>query len=320
MQSTGDIILAFISGALLVFGVLWNLFNLAITIHLQRKSRSYQTLEFIISCTTLSNLLLDLSTICTVYFYEFKIFCTTEMGRVIPVVFFILFSASASSFWSIAWLCVFYCVKIISLPTALFIKLKRNIALVVNWALILTVFFCFVLFCPFLSLIPIMPANATANNTYNINNTLGMPCTSPRFDFPETFASELYFVIFVLFLCPIPLIIMVTTSSQLVVHLCKHTQQMKRNQNEFQSRNSYLLICKMIISLVVVYLFTIMLAFIYLLTQAKDEKMSNDFLVLDMAFYCAATGVLLTATNKNLKKKLASLFCCGKIQRQSEPK
>ncbi|KAK1160201.1 taste receptor type 2 member 40-like [Acipenser oxyrinchus oxyrinchus] len=240
------------------------------------------------------------------------------MGRVMPVVSFILFSASASSFWSIAWLCVFYCVKIISLPAALFIKLKRNISLVVNGALTLSVFFCFVLFCPFLYLIPIMPANATANNTYNINNTLGMPCTKPFFDFPEKFARDLYFFIFVLFLCPIPLIIMVTTSSQLVVHIYKHTQQMKRNQNEFQSRNSYLLICKMIISLVVVYLFTITLAFVYLMTQAKDEKMSTEFLFLDMAFYCAATGVLLTATNKNLKEKVMSVSCCGKIQQQSE--
>ncbi|MGH0151450.1 UNVERIFIED_CONTAM: hypothetical protein FKN15_024100 [Acipenser sinensis] len=320
MQSTGDIILTFISGVLLVFGVLWNLFNLVMTVHLQRKSKSYQTLEFIISCISLSNMILDLSMICFLYLYEFKIYCTTDMGRVMPVVFFILYSTSASSFWSIAWLCIFYCVKIISLPAALFIKLKRNISLVVNGAIILSVFFCFFLFCPFLYLIPIMPANATANDTYNINNTLGTPCTKPAFDFPETFARDLYFFIFVLFLCPIPLIIMVTTSSQLVVHLYKHTQQMKRNQNEFQSRSSYLLICKMIISLLVVYLFTITLAFVYLLTHGKKEQMSTEFLVLDMAFYCAATGVLLTATNKNLKEKLMSVSCCGKIQQQSEPK
>ncbi|MBN3296101.1 taste receptor type 2 member 40-like [Amia ocellicauda] len=292
-------------GALVLFGMLWNVCNIVMIVPQLCQSKDRQCVDFIILCISVSNVLLDISAFGYLFINQFELHCHTELHTIIRIVFYVFFSATCLSFWSITWLCVFYCVKIVSFPMAFFVKLKRNIPSVINVALILTVVSCLILYIPFFFF---------SLPTHEENDTLNIKCPELSVHFSKPINRNLYLYTFLCFLCPIPLSFMLTTSISLVSHLCKHTRSMKKNETSFQSRNAYMLIVKMIISLVVVYLVTIIMAFICFIIQEKSTDLANHIIIPNMAFFCLATGVLLTITNKNLKEKFMAACCCKKTQ------
>ncbi|MBN3322498.1 TR129 protein, partial [Atractosteus spatula] len=299
-------------GLLVLLGIAWNIWNLGVVSHQLCKSKTYQTVDLIILCISSSNILLDISAFGYLFTIEFDLHCMKELHTVVRTILYVFFSTTCLSFWSITWLCVFYCVKIVNIPMAFFIIVKRNISSVINAALILSVLGCLIMYAPFFFFeLPSHAENTTANGTLNID------CPDLKVNFSSPIDTDAYLYIFLCFLCPIPLAIMLTTSIQLVSHLWKHTRSMKKNENKFQSRDSYLLIVRMILSLVFVYLLTICIAFICFLIQKQSSQLANQILIPNMSFFCMATGILLTTTNKNLKEKFTTVCCCKKPQNET---
>lgn len=205
------------------------------------------------------------------------------------------------SFWSIAWLSTFYCVKIVSTSSALLCKLKKKISFFITTALLLTVLCSFVACLPFLFL-QLPPSNTTiANETGNATNL--------KVIFPGWIEANLYIYVLFGFLCPVPVLVMLPTSLSLVAHLCHHTLAMKKNVNQFQGTDSYLMVCRMTVSMVGVYLTVVTILFLFL-ARWSPGRFPLEIFTWDFSFFCLAMGILLTLLSKQTKEKLVSLCCC----------
>ncbi|KAJ8388731.1 hypothetical protein AAFF_G00129640 [Aldrovandia affinis] len=229
---------------LAVIAILWNVFNLAVTILHQWKTGGYQPIGLIISCISVGNVLLQLSMFTVLLFVWADMLFSAKCLPVLRVIIFIWIQSNCVSFWSIAWLSVYYCVKIIRASNTLLCKLKRNISSFINMALLLTVLCSFIACLPLLSL-QLSPVNGTAPN--ETQNTTG---TSLKIVLLPWIDETLYIQVLMGFLCPVPVLIMLPTSLRLVAHLCHHTLVMKKNNNQFQGTDSYLLVCKLTVSMV----------------------------------------------------------------------
>lgn len=176
--------------------------------------------------------------------------CWTELQLFFCVILFECLSNSSVSLWSIAWLSVFYCVKVLSFSSALWRAIKENVSTNLNVILVATWLISCVMFTPFFYLQP-----------HDINRTEKDGCIIRKPLFPAWVNVNAYLIIFIRYLTLLPLLIMLPTSIRLVVYLCKHTLSMQRNQSSSHTVDSYLLICKLTVALMGVYLITLLTIF-----------------------------------------------------------
>ncbi|XP_018587155.1 taste receptor type 2 member 40-like [Scleropages formosus] len=297
--------------AAVCIGFLWNGVNLVATVLHQLRTGGRHTAGLIISCISVSNMLLELSTAGIVAAVWAGMFCLQEVHLLLKAMLFFWFISSYMSFWSIAWLSVFYCVKVVSASSPLIKMLKKNISSIIDLALVLTVGISALILTPFFFLTRENPTNVTMGT----NKTENATCVILTPSLPAWINSQIYTSVVIGFLCPIPLAIMLTTSLRLVMYLCKHTMSMRKNKTEIQSTDSYLLVCKLTISLVAVYLTTLATIGIFLVARMAKVDMGNSTLELSFSIYCIATAVLLTASNKYLKEKIWALLCSRRAAR-----
>ncbi|XP_036382034.1 taste receptor type 2 member 40-like [Megalops cyprinoides] len=291
------------TGIVVAAGIACNVFNLAVTVAHQLKVGIFQTVGLIIFCISLSNVLLEISMFGMVVMLWLTTPCWTGELLLLKVAIATWIQSSSMSFWSIAWLSVFYCVKVVRVSGTLLVKLKRNISSLINAALMLTPLCSFLMSAPLL-LLQAPPFNGTAAQE-NKNST----CLIRRPVFPSWVEEDVYVLCLLCFLCPVPLMVMLPTSLRLVVHLCQHTQAMRRNETGFQSADSYLLVCKLTVSLVAVYKTTLAIFSFFFIDQMFTRYLQYNFISLSCSFYCIVTGILLTVSNRYLKEKLQVLFC-----------
>ncbi|KAK7135682.1 hypothetical protein R3I94_014370 [Phoxinus phoxinus] len=226
---------------------------------------------------------------------------------------YLMMTCSFNSFWAIAWLSLFYCIKVVSFSSECFQTLKRKISSVINAAVLLSCSFSFLFFTPLFSLDLVYSSEMDEN--YNVKDIANLTCPQPSFtiDIDE----NAYAAAVICLLCPIPLMIMLPTSVRMVVHLCAHTLALQKNKTQVQGSDSYLLVCKITISLVGVYLSTLFIVFLFIIIRLIGEFITYHTLASAFSFYSGMTSLLLTASNRHLKDKLWSLFCCRKPQEQS---
>ncbi|KAL4660336.1 taste receptor type 2 member 4-like [Arapaima gigas] len=309
MTSSAEIVQLNCTMGVVCIGFVWNSLNLVVTVLHQLRTEGYQTASLIISCISLSNMLLELSTAGIVGILSTGMFCLQQVHPLVKIVLFFWFTSSYMSFWSIAWLSVFYCVKVVSASSEFIKMLKRNISSIINVALVLTGLGSALIMIPFFFLQGQNPSNVTmtASTTKNTSCTILTPTL------PAWINSNIYMYIVIGFLCPVPLAIMLSTSLRLVIYLCKHTISLRKNKTKIQSTDSYLLVCKLTVSLVAVYLATLAAVGIFLMARMAKVDLDSSTLELSFSFYCTATAILLTASNKYLKQKILTLLCWRKV-------
>lgn len=93
---------------LLVLGVLDNLFNLGVMLWQQRRSAGEKTVAVIICFISLGNILLHTCTCVLVASIRAGVLCRPHLPLFFNVVLFFWVISSSVSFWSVAWLNVFY--------------------------------------------------------------------------------------------------------------------------------------------------------------------------------------------------------------------
>ncbi|XP_036382033.1 taste receptor type 2 member 40-like [Megalops cyprinoides] len=296
------------TAALFATGILWNVFNL--TISVLHWLKAGQPVDHIISCISISNVLLELSMFTFLVLLWADVMFSEEYFPIFKVMTFIWIHSNNMSFWSVAWLSVFYYVKVVGTSGALFVRLRRNISSLVNAALWLTVLCSFLVCFPLLFL-QLPSFNGTANN-----DTQHSISDNQILHFPHWIDNNVYVIILMCVLCLVPLLVMVPCSLRLVVHLCQHTQAMRRNETGFQSADSYLLVCKLTVCLLVVYMSTVSVVLAFLIGWSPG-KFKFVVYVWSLSFFCLATSVLLTFSNKQTKEKILSLCCCWRAARNS---
>ncbi|XP_058641469.1 taste receptor type 2 member 40 [Onychostoma macrolepis] len=299
--------------ALVIIGVSGNIFNLIFTIQQQVKTRTIQTVGLILDVISINNIILVLATFAMVVsvFQNPQIWCIRPYPLVIRSEIYLMLSCSFISFWAIAWLSLFYCIKVVNFSSECFRALKRNISSVINAAVLLSCVFSSLLFFPMFSL---DIADSLEINP-NVNDISNLTCPQPSFTIqinPYAYAAAVLCL-----LCPIPLMIMLPTSIRMVIHLCAHTLALKKNQTQVQGSDSYLLVCKITISLVGVYMSTLCIVALFMIIRLFGQFITYHTLASAFSFYSGMTSVLLTASNRYLKEKLWSLFCCRKAEEQA---
>ncbi|XP_067268702.1 taste receptor type 2 member 129-like [Pseudorasbora parva] len=299
--------------ALVFVGVSVNIFNLIFTIQQQLKTRTIQTVGLILNVISFSNITLVLATFSLVMgvFQDPQIWCITPYPLSIRIQVYLMMTCSFNSFWAIAWLSLFYCIKVVSFSSECFQTLKTNISSVINAAVLLSCIFSFLSFIPLFSLDIVY----SLDENYTVNDIANMTCPQPSLTIQIN--QNAYGAAIICLLCPIPLMIMLPTSVRMVVHLCAHTLALQKNQTQVQGSDSYLLVCKLTISLVGVYLSTLLLVFLFIIIRLIGGFITYHTIASAFSFYSGMTSLLLTASNRHLKDKLWSLFCCRMAQEQS---
>uniref|UniRef100_A0A3B4X2N5 Taste receptor type 2 n=1 Tax=Seriola lalandi dorsalis TaxID=1841481 RepID=A0A3B4X2N5_SERLL len=195
---------------LLVLGSLANIFNLVVMLVQQWRSGCVKTVAVIICFISLGNVLLQISTFVLVASVWAGVLCWPDLPFFFCVVLFVWLSSSSVSFWSVAWLSVFYCMRVLSFSSVIF-RAKT-----------------------------LVPKNMTERASCVIRKPL----------FPAWVVVNVYVVIFICYLALMPLMIMLPTSLRLVVYLCKHSLSMRKQQSGSHAAESYLLVCRLTVALV----------------------------------------------------------------------
>ncbi|XP_051265250.1 taste receptor type 2 member 40-like [Dicentrarchus labrax] len=289
---------------LLILGVLANVFNLGVMLVQQWRSGGVKTVAAVICFISLGNVLLQISTFVLVAAVWAGVLCGPDLPFFFCVVLFAWLSSSSVSFWSVAWLSVLYCMRVLSFSSVLFRALKENISTILNVALVVTLLTSCVMFSPFFYL-------HFRSKTLVLNMTEKAACVIRKPLFPPWVDVNVYVIIFICYLTLMPLMIMLSTSLRLVVYLCKHTLSMQKKQSSSPTAESYLLVCRLTVALVWVYLTTLLTISLYYFHAIFASGLSADMLFLGLSFYCVASASLLTCSNKNLREKLRG-FCRGK--------
>ncbi|KAM7018118.1 taste receptor, type 2, member 200, tandem duplicate 1 [Tautogolabrus adspersus] len=285
---------------LLVLGVLANVFNLGVMLVQRWRSGGVKTLAVIICFISLGNILLQISTFTIVASIWAGVLCGPVLPFLFCMVVVVWLSSSSVSFWSVAWLSVFYCVRVLSFSSVLFRALKENISAILNVTLCVTLLTSCLMFTPFFFL-------HFQSKTLLSNMTEKAACVIRKPLFPAWVDVNIYVVIFICYLTLMPLTVMLPTSLRLVFFLCRHTMQ--RKQSSSRSAESYLLVCRLTVALVWVYLATLLTISLFYLHAIFASGLSADVLFLGLSFYCVASAILLTCSNKNLREKLRVLVC-----------
>ncbi|XP_076007224.1 taste receptor, type 2, member 200, tandem duplicate 1 [Genypterus blacodes] len=297
MFGSADVKLS-VTGLLLVLGVLANVFNLLVMLVQQWRSRGIHTVAIIICIISVGNILQQTSTFILVASVWGGVLCWIDSPLFYRVVLFVWLSSSSVSFWSVAWLSVFYCVRVLSFSSAVLRAIKENISTILNVTLVASWLFSCVMFTPFFYLQP-----------HDINRTEKDGCIIRKPLFPAWVNVNVYVIIFICYLTLLPLMFMLPTSVGLVVYLCKQALSVQRNQSSSHAAHSYVLICKLTVALVGVYLITLLTISLYYFHAIFASGLSADMLFLSLSFYCITSAILLTCSNKHLREKLKGLFC-----------
>ncbi|XP_043103900.1 taste receptor type 2 member 40-like [Puntigrus tetrazona] len=310
MTLIGDIVFFVV---IVTVGVSGNIFNLIFTIEQQVKTRSIQTVGLILNVISVNNVILVIATFALVFsvFQNPVIWCIRPYPLSIRSEIYLMMSCSFTSFWAIAWLSLFYCIKVVNFSTEFFRALKRNISSVINAAVLLSCVFSSLLFFPLFSL----DVSDLMDKNQNMNDIANLTCPQPSFTIEMN--ANAYAAAILCLLCPIPLMVMLPTSIRMVIHLCAHTLALKKNQTQVQGSDSYLLVCKITISLVGVYMSTLCIVALFITIRLIGQFITYHTLAGAFSFYSGMTSLLLTASNRYLKEKFWSLFCCRKAEEQA---
>ncbi|TWW60818.1 taste receptor type 2 member 40-like [Takifugu flavidus] len=279
----------------LVLGVLANLFNLGAMLGQQQG----RTVAVIICFISLGNILLQTSTCVLVASIRAGVLCRPHLPFFFSGVLYVWFISSSVSIWSVAWLNVFYCVKVCRFSWIICRTLEENISSILNITMVIMFLTSCVMFTPFFGL---------HFQDQHVNATEMGACVIRKPLLPAWVDINTYVITFICFLTLMPSTIMLPTSLGLVVYLCRRTAKTRRSS----SAESYLLVCRLTVALVWVYLTTLLIISLYYFHALFASGLSADVLFSGLSFYCVACAALLSCSNKHLRGKLRVLLCRGK--------
>lgn len=286
---------------LLVLGVLANVFNLGVMLWQQRRSPGERTAALIICFISLGNILLQTCTFVLAASVRAGLLCRPHLPLFFSAVLYVWFISSSLSIWSVAFLSVFYCVRVRGFPRSLCRALDENISAVLNVAMATMFLTSCGMFSPFLGL---------HFRGQRLNATEMGACVLRKPLLPAWMDINAYVISFICYLALMPSAVMLPTSLSLVVYLCRHTARRQRGQRG-GSAEPYLLVCRLTVALVWVYLTTLLIISLYYFHALFASGLSADVLFLGLSFYCVACAALLSCSNKHLREKLRALLCRG---------
>ncbi|XP_043935044.1 taste receptor type 2 member 4-like [Protopterus annectens] len=175
-----------------------------------RKNTKRPPNDLIVFSISVSSLLLQLVELVMFISNVLQWFCYFTTGFLL-----LTLEAFACCFWFTAWLCVFYCVKIVSANWRVIALAKVKFPTIVPQLILGTIIATLVITC----------ATVTDRvHRVSLKNASGNYCTLQLDDF---ILKPIYYVLYPLLGCVVPLILMTISSGFLVHSLCCHRKKMK---------------------------------------------------------------------------------------------
>ncbi|XP_006013618.1 taste receptor type 2 member 1-like [Latimeria chalumnae] len=292
------IILQFVAELfILFFGFLGNFFIVHVYFLEYRKNRALQPTEVMVTFLALFNILIHVNLVIwfVVYLFNLCIYFDKAFYKVTDVIAIFL---SKSSYWFTAWLCFFYCVKIVKVNRKLFVWLKQRISRMVNTLIIGTMFFSIIISYPCIYVIEIK-TNVTSITQrckdYYITGQ-SIEIYSPSLSFLGSF---------------LPLALMVMSSMGIVIFLFRHSRNMTANTTTGSaSRNdAHTTVAIMLICLIVLYLactVTVFVANIIIAMIANDILIAISF---TSSLYATGSSLILIIGTVKLRQSCSKLSC-----------
>ncbi|XP_014354050.2 taste receptor type 2 member 1-like [Latimeria chalumnae] len=210
------------------------------------------------------------------------------------------------AFWFMAWLCLFYCVKIIKVNWRTFLKLKRRISSVVKVLIVVTLVGCLAMVLPIIFYIQLQSnttsISAQCKNYYITENNI------------HVYGAFLSF-----FTSFLPLAIMLASSMMIVTFLCKHSRKMSKNTKAVSRSHGDgpAAVAKTITSLTVLYVVCTGTVFaLNSLVVLEDNVLV--FIALSCSVYSAGCSMILIVKTVKLKERCREVCCRG--NRTEKPK
>ncbi|XP_006012751.1 taste receptor type 2 member 40-like [Latimeria chalumnae] len=205
---------------------------------------------------------------------------------------------SKSTYWFTAWLCFYYCVKIVKVNGRFFLRLKQRISLVVNILLLSTITLCFTISIPILYLIKL-----------KLNSSV--PCKT-HFILGRTLF--IYGIVNGVLTSYLPLVVMVICSLGIVIFLCQHSRNMDKSIAAGGTSHSeaHKTVAIMLICLILLYMtcaITVLLASIQL-TLGEINIMTA--IPYTASIFSTGSSVILIIGTVKLRQSFKKLWCfCG---------
>uniref|UniRef100_H3A3F0 Taste receptor type 2 n=1 Tax=Latimeria chalumnae TaxID=7897 RepID=H3A3F0_LATCH len=281
----------------IVIGILGNLFIVIINFQEFRRTGALQPSEQIVSCIAVSNILVVV--VLAIWFIIFLLEVCTYLGpHIYKVTDFLIVFFSKAGYWFTAWLCFFYCVKIVKVNWRIFMKLKQGISSLVSFLLIATTV------CSFGVAYPVIDTIRTLNTT----NIIG-ECKDYYILKHEYLVGYIIFLSFIASL--LPLALMLLSSLGIVIFLFKHSTNMTKSSNTSSGSRSEgpIAVVKMLISLIILYLVSVISV---LVTNHVASIIESDMVVIIASSSCvfsAGSSVILIVGTVKLRQAFLKIFC-----------
>ncbi|XP_073416662.1 taste receptor type 2 member 41-like [Dendrobates tinctorius] len=201
-------------------GVFTNVFIVVVNFHDWLRGQALNSSDHLVVSLALSNFCFSCvnaaTTVCAILFSSVFL---------VDYVFYTLYGIMSynifSSSWLSAWLCLFFCVKIIIFKDGCMAWLKVNITSVVPWLIFLSQVF---------SIVSSLPLIWTIMKVFALNSTDGFQAnrTLPLIGYK---INDTYNVFSLLINCFIPFMFVMVTTGRIIASLCAHARHMKQNMD-----------------------------------------------------------------------------------------
>uniref|UniRef100_A0A803SLQ2 Taste receptor type 2 n=1 Tax=Anolis carolinensis TaxID=28377 RepID=A0A803SLQ2_ANOCA len=279
-------------------GLISNGFIATVTIREWTKHRRLASSEQLFLSLALSNIC---STILTIlYFWGTYVTNNLLLFKIFPATFF----AAVTRFWFTAWLCVFYCIKIVNSTHALFLWCKMRISWLIpriSWlihrlllgSLLISLFISFFAFHEFLF-------EFQSNRTASVANRTQEQTLRKTVDY--------FKVLFLAIGTSCPLLVVLFCSILSIVSLCRHIHRMTREKSSFRSiqAEAHLKAAQTMLSLLFFYvLFYVGETLSMTIHFENGKQISAIFVVL---LYSHAQAAILVLVNSKLKRTATQIL------------
>ncbi|XP_060615857.2 taste receptor type 2 member 9-like [Anolis sagrei] len=273
---------------LVLAGLISNGFIATVTIREWTKCRRLASSEEIFLSLALSNIC---STVLSILYF-WGTYNNFPLFKIFPATFF----AAVTRFWFTAWLCVFYCIKIVNSTHAFFLWCKMRISWLIPRLLIGSLALSF--FVSFIS-VRIFPIELQSNTTANATSITQVKLK----DYLGPFR-----LLFLIIGSGSPLIVVLFCSIMVIASLSRHVCRMASTTSSFKDlqTEAHIKAVRIVIFLLFLYVSYFMAQTISLVAQVVD--MERTFISVVMIMYSPAQAAVLIFTNPKLKQAFNQLL------------
>ncbi|XP_043941473.1 taste receptor type 2 member 143-like [Protopterus annectens] len=295
MHSSGDILVLFLSTLVSVFGLLEHSFIITVYIRDLKNNGKLDSQDLIITSLAVSNILAQV--------IQFIVITISALHTWHPgyqyFYFFHLFSCSLSS-WLLAWLCIFYCVKIINSSHNCFLWIKKK-TVCMTPHILLGIVVCSTIISGTASFVTESTTLVNVTGTTG-NYTLKYICSAC------TTGHYLYLA------CAsfLPFIILVTSSIVIIIYLCQHAQKMETILQGSGSLGAeiHIRVIKMFFSIIFIYTLIFSAVISYALFAEYIKDVSSIILAMLYVTFPFNSSCLIIYSNTKLRSRCVSIWYC----------